>query len=71
MTMLSVQFARTLQRGRAEPAPPPTRAGLLLTLLKKRAVAHNIGAEDLEAMLRDQIRWALPMRRGIDAESTD
>jgi hypothetical protein len=71
MTMLSVQFARTLQRGRAEPAPPPTRAGLLLTLLKKRAAAHNIGAEDLEAMLRDQIRWALPMRRGIDAESTD
>ncbi|MGN6817758.1 MAG: hypothetical protein ACTHJR_03710 [Sphingomonas sp.] len=69
MTMLSVKFARTLQRGRAEPAPPPTRAGLLLTLLRKRAAAHNVGAEDLEAMLRDQIRWSLPMRRGADAES--
>ena len=63
MTLLSVKFARTLQRGRAEPAPPPTRAGLLLTLLRKRAAAHNVGAEDLEAMLRDQIRWALPMAK--------
>lgn len=71
MTILSVQFARTLQRGRAGPAPPPTRAALLLTLLKKRAAAHNVGADELEAMLRDQIRWALPMRRGADAESID
>ena len=30
-------------------------------LLRKRATAHNVGAEDLEALLRDQIRWALPM----------
>ena len=71
MTMLSVKFSRTLQRGRAEPAPPPTRAGLLLTLLRKRAAAHNVGAEDLEAMLRDQIRWSLPIRRGTDAELVD
>lgn len=67
MTMLSLRFAQTLQRGRAEPAPPPTRADLLLTLLRKRAAAHNVGADDLEAMLRDQIRWALPMRRGEEA----
>ena len=64
-------FARALQRGRAEPAPPPTRAGLLLTLLRKRAAAHNVGAEGLEAMLRDQIRWSLPIRRGADVELVD
>jgi hypothetical protein len=71
MTLLSVKFARTLQRGRATPAPPPTRAGLLSILLRKRAAAHNVGAEDLEAMLRDQIRWSLPIRRGADAELAD
>ena len=71
MTMLSVKFARSLQRGRAEPAPPPTRAGVLLTLLRKRAAAHNVGAEELEAMLRDQIRWSLPICRGADAELID
>ncbi len=70
MTMLSVKFARTLERGRAQPAQPPTRAGLLLTLLRKRAAAHNVGAEELEAMLRDQIRWSLPMQRGAEAEQT-
>lgn len=68
MTMLSVRFARTIQRGRAEPAPPPTRAGLLLSLLRKRAAAHNVGADDLEAMLRDQIRWSLPMHRCEELE---
>ena len=71
MTLLSVKFARTLQRGRAEPAPPPTRAGLLLTLLRKRAAAHNVGAEELEAMLRDQIRWALPMTTPEDPNSVE
>ena len=43
------------------PAPPQSRAGLLAILLRKRATAHNVGADDLEALLRDQIRWALPM----------
>jgi hypothetical protein len=64
MTMLSVKFARALAQGRhASRLALPTRAGLLASLLRKRAVAHNVGAEDLEAMLRDQIRWALPIER--------
>ena len=71
MTMLSVKFSRTIQRGRAEPLPPPTRADLLFGLLRKRAAAHNVGAEELEAMLRDQIRWSLPMCRGEEAEAVD
>lgn len=67
MTMLSLKLSRALSRGRTEPAPPPDRASLLVTLLKKRAAAHNVGADELEAMLRDQIRWALPMAKPEDS----
>ncbi len=63
MTMLSLKLSRAVSSGRAEPPPPPDRASLLVMLLRKRAVAHNIGDEELEAMLRDQIRWALPIER--------
>ena len=63
MTLLSLQLSRALARGRTEPAPPQTRADLLVTLLRKRAAAHNVGADDLEKLLRDQIRWALPIER--------
>ena len=71
MTMLSLKLSRALSGGRAEPPPPQDRASLLVTLLRKRAAAHNVGAEDLEAMLRDQIRWSLPIRRGADVELVD
>jgi len=63
MTLLSLKFSRALAQGRHASPPPQTRADLLVTLLKKRAAAHNVGAEDLEKMLRDQIRWALPIER--------
>ncbi|MDB5710458.1 MAG: hypothetical protein JWL96_2528 [Sphingomonas bacterium] len=66
MTALSVKLSRALSRGRNMPAPPQSRAGLLAILLRKRATAHNIGADDLEALLRDQIRWALPMQTDIE-----
>ncbi|MBO9714073.1 hypothetical protein [Sphingomonas sp.] len=52
-----------MARGRAEPPPPASRADLLVTLLRKRAAAHNAGADDLELLLRNQIRWALPIQR--------
>lgn len=63
MTMLSLRLSRALARGRAEPPPPASRADLLVTLLRKRAAAHNAGADDLELLLRNQIRWALPIQR--------
>jgi hypothetical protein len=63
MTMLSLKLSRALSKGRAEPLPPPDRASLLVTLLRKRAAAHNVGADELESMLRDQIRWALPIAK--------
>jgi hypothetical protein len=71
MTMLSLKLSRAVSGGRAEPAPPPNRASLLVTLLRKRAVAHNIGDRELEAMLRDQIRWALPIDREPEASLAD
>lgn len=64
MTMLSLKLSKALAKGRAAPARPQSREELLVTLLRKRAAAHNIGAEDLEIMLRDQIRWALPIHSG-------
>jgi len=63
MTKLSLSFTRALEKGRISRAPA-TRADLLATLLRKRATAHGQGAEELEAMLRDQIRWSLPIERG-------
>lgn len=63
--MLSLRLSQALARGRAAPPQPQTRADLLATLLRKRAAAHNAGAEDLEALLRNQIRWALPIEREL------
>lgn len=63
MTALSVKFSQALARGRREPRAPDSREALLLALLRKRATAHAVGAEELEALLRDQIRWALPIER--------
>lgn len=71
MTLLSLRLSRALAQGRAARPEPSSRADLLLALLRKRAAAHNAGAEDLEALLKDQIRWALPMERDEELESTD
>ncbi|QIG78672.1 hypothetical protein [Stakelama tenebrarum] len=72
MTLLSLRLARALDKGRAaHDAPARNRAELLATLLRKRAAAHNAGAGDLEALLRDQIRWALPIEAGGKASGRD
>jgi hypothetical protein len=63
VTALSVRFARALSQGRKIKQAPQTRPQLLATLLRKRAAAHAAGAGELEALLRDQIRWALPVDR--------
>lgn len=61
MTALSLRFSQALARGRRESRSPDTREALLASLLRKRATAYVAGAEELEALLRDQIRWALPI----------
>lgn len=63
MTALSVKFSQALARGRRGPRVADSRESLLAALLRKRATAHRIGADDLEALLRDQIRWALPIKQ--------
>lgn len=65
MSLLSLKFSQALAKGRRSAPPPDTRERLLVSLLKKRATAQAVGAEDLEAMLRDQIRWSMPT---MDAE---
>ena len=69
--MLSHRFSRALAKGRARPAEPPSRASLLAILLRKRATAHNQGADELESLLRDQIRWSLPIVRDIEKMSAE
>jgi hypothetical protein len=39
---------------------------VLARLLVKRADAQQAGLDDLEASLRQQIMWSLPMRDGED-----
>jgi hypothetical protein len=60
VTSLSMRFSKAVAAGRKMPAPPATRERLLVSLLRKRAAAQNVGAEELELLLRAQIRWALP-----------
>jgi hypothetical protein len=66
MSLLSVRFSRALAKGRAKAILPDTREALLFSLLKKRAAAHNVGAKEMEAMLRTQILWSLPMFAPVD-----
>lgn len=62
MSRLSVILSRAVDRGRTVPQPAD-RASLLAALLRKRATASNQGATEMEAMLREQIRWSLPIQR--------
>lgn len=62
MTMLSARLSQALARGRRK-RTPDTRCVVLVALLRKRAAAHVRGDMALEALLREQIRWALPIER--------
>jgi hypothetical protein len=64
MSLLAIRFSDALARGRRTAMPVATREHLLYTLLKKRAAASNAGADELEALLRTQILWALPTQYG-------
>lgn len=67
MTTLSVKFSQALNRGRKTVRAPDSRESLLVSLLRKRATAHTVGAKELEALLRDQILWALPQHKEVPA----
>lgn len=42
---------------------PASREEVLAKLLVRRAEAHQAGLTELEDSLREQIKWALPMRK--------
>lgn len=61
MSILGAKFSKALASGRRGAIAPEAA---LYTLLKKRAVASNVGADDIERLLRAQILWAMPVLRG-------
>jgi hypothetical protein len=50
-----------ISEGRAAKGVPASRGEVLAALLRKRAAAWQGGLEDLEAKLRNQILWSLPV----------
>ena len=64
MTSLSFTLAKAVQSGRDPALRARTREAVLLSLLQKRGAAHRAGMARQEQLLRDQILWALPVRRG-------
>ena len=64
MSNLSFRLHKAVSAGRRLQWRPENREQILARLLVKRADAQQAGLEELEATLRQQIRWALPVRRG-------
>jgi hypothetical protein len=70
MTWLSYKLSTALSQGRQK--RNVTREQILVDLLNKRAAARRAGLADLERKLREQIRWALPLRRtGSEGETEE
>ena len=61
MSLNLIRLTRAVEGGRSKALAPLSREALLVTLLRKRAVARNQGAVELEDMLRKQIIWSLPV----------
>ena len=68
MSSMSYRLAKAVSDGRQARGKPGSREEVLSRLLVKRATAHQAGLLDLEAALRDQIAWALPVRNGEDPD---
>ena len=66
MSRMSYRLAKAVSDGRMARGRPGSREEVLSRLLVKRATAHRAGLIDLEAALRDQISWALPVHTGED-----
>ena len=57
--------------GRAGKGIPGSRSEVLAALLRKRATAWRSGLSELEARLRNQILWALPIETPQDRDDGD
>ncbi|MGZ8337358.1 MAG: hypothetical protein ACXWUP_12685 [Allosphingosinicella sp.] len=60
-----------ISSGRAGKGVPATRSEVLAALLRKRAAAWRGGLGQLEARLRNQILWSLPMEAPEDRAAND
>jgi hypothetical protein len=69
MTWLSYKLSAALSKGRQ--SRRLTREQILVDLLNKRAAARRAGLSDLEGKLREQIRWALPLRKAPKEDEID
>jgi hypothetical protein len=70
MSRLSFTLSKALAGGRRAKGRPSSREEILKRLLMKRAEAKRAGLKDLEAQLREQIVWSLPVRNPSD-DATD
>ena len=78
MSRLSFTLAKALSSGRKGKGRPGSREEVLARLLMKRAAAKQAGLKKLEAQLREQIVWSLPVhnpeddaKSGDDEETVD
>lgn len=69
MSNMSYRLAKAVSAGRQARGKPGSREEVLSRLLVKRATAHQAGLIDLEASLREQISWALPVRKDEDPDT--
>ncbi len=68
ITGLSFNLSRAVSAGRENRGRPDNRETVLARLLVKRAAAHRAGLSELEAIMRRQIQWALPIIREPERE---
>jgi hypothetical protein len=54
-------LSELISERRAGKGVPASRSDVLAALLRKRAAAWQGGMDDLEAKLRNQILWSLPV----------
>ena len=66
MSRLSFTLAKALAGGRKAKGRPGSREEVLARLLMKRAAAKQAGLKKLEAQLREQIVWSLPVQNPED-----
>ena len=59
-------LSRLVSAGRAGKGVPANRSEVLAALLRKRAAAWRSGLSELEARLRNQILWSLPVESPVD-----
>ena len=71
MTKRRTDLSSLVSSGRVGKGVPTSREEVLAALLRKRAAAWRGGLADLEAKLRNQILWSLPIEAPVDREAEE